>query len=432
MNEVKPLNIYTQGWTENDHLAIAVSTGVDSMVLLDVLTTEFAHTYQKLTVLHVNHGIREASKEEEQFIRDYCKKHQLPLAVHHLDLSELTAQGKSIQNTAREQRYDWFETHMKAIDANVLVTAHHQDDQLETIFYRIMTGRSTRSPLGMSVQEVRAGFKLVRPLLNVTKKDIKHYQATKEVPYYEDASNADNHYVRNDIRNRILPEIDENPQLDVSQLLKLKQWHDAQFQQLQDVADRFIQEKTKGEQESITIDRNEFNQLTHSQKTTVMDKLLNKWTRNQPISEHAYYEWFAQLDSSVAQAVIYSTDKWNIQIVYDKFIIMGYTDADLTPKRITQSGHYQFGTYQIIIDETIEDADLPIVARVRQSGDRFALPQNGGHQKVNRLMINRKVPSYERDRLPILLNKQGEIVAVGTFYTAPNYEKKLEITNLGV
>lgn len=58
------MNIYTQGWTENDHLAIAVSTGVDSMVLLDVLTTEFAHTYQKLTVLHVNHGIREASKKK--------------------------------------------------------------------------------------------------------------------------------------------------------------------------------------------------------------------------------------------------------------------------------------------------------------------------------------------------------------------------------
>lgn len=97
----------------------------------------------------------------------------------------------------------------ETIGANVLVTAHHQDDQLETIFYRIMTGRSTRSPLGMSVQETRPGFKLVRPLLNVTKRVIRQYQVTNEVPYYEDASNTDNHYVRNDIRNRILPEIDE-------------------------------------------------------------------------------------------------------------------------------------------------------------------------------------------------------------------------------
>ncbi|PTK40693.1 tRNA(Ile)-lysidine synthetase, partial [Staphylococcus nepalensis] len=58
------------------------------------------------------------------------------------------------------------------------------------------------------------------------------------------------------------------------------------------------------------------------------------------------------------------------------------------------------------------------VIRSRQSGDRFVLPNKEGHQKVNRLMINRKVPKFERERLPILLNKQGEIIAVGTLYTA--------------
>ncbi|WP_424153899.1 tRNA lysidine(34) synthetase TilS [Staphylococcus debuckii] len=429
---MKLLNIYTQGWTENDHIALAVSTGVDSMVLLNLLTTELSHTYRKLTVLHVNHGIREASKEEETFIRAYCKDHHIPLHVHHLDLSELTLQGKSIQSKAREQRYAWFMTQMAEVDANVLMTAHHQDDQLETIFYRIMTGRTTRSPLGMSEKEAYSGIRLVRPLLNVSKAKIRAYQQRHRVPYHEDASNEDNHYVRNDIRNRLFPAIEENSQLDVAQLLKLKHWHDEQFQSLQIFAEDFIARHTEIENEQITVDRAAFNQLNHSQKTTIMDKLLNKWTEHQPISEHAYREWFTQLENSTVQAVIYSTDKWNIQIVYDKFIIMGYTDIDLTPKRITQPGHYQFGTYQIIINNTLDNTDFPMTLRIRQQGDRFALPHHRGHQKVNRLMINRKVPAYERDRLPILLNKQGEIVAVGSLYTAPNYEKKLEITNLGV
>ncbi|MDN6656009.1 MAG: tRNA lysidine(34) synthetase TilS, partial [Staphylococcus simulans] len=135
------MNIYTEGWSENDHLALAVSTGVDSMVLLHMLTTHYHHTYRQLTVLHVNHGIRSASLEEAAFLERYCQQHHIPLRTHELDLSALTNKGKSIQKDARQKRYAWFESEMKALGASVLLTAHHLDDQLETIFYRLMTGR---------------------------------------------------------------------------------------------------------------------------------------------------------------------------------------------------------------------------------------------------------------------------------------------------
>ncbi|UXR45058.1 tRNA lysidine(34) synthetase TilS [Staphylococcus simulans] len=426
------MNIYTEGWSENDHLALAVSTGVDSMVLLHMLTTHYHHTYRQLTVLHVNHGIRSASLEEAAFLERYCQQHHIPLRTHELDLSALTNKGKSIQQDARQKRYAWFESEMKALGATVLLTAHHLDDQLETIFYRLMTGRSTRSRLGMQEVEERSGYRLVRPLLHTDKQAVKAYQAEYQVPYFEDASNQDNHYVRNDIRNRIFPAIDANDHLDTAQLLKLKAWHDEQFDLLHQAADDFIKQHVARESEMIQVDRTAFNRLSHSLKTIVLDQLLEAYVTGAPISEQAYQEWFAQIENSQSQAIIYATDKWNIQIVYDKFIIMGCTKNETAPQRITQPGYYDYGTYRIIVHDDIEGSDFPMVIRSRQSGDRFVLPNKEGHQKVNRLMINRKVPKFERERLPILLNKQGEIIAVGTLYTAADYEGKLEIINLGV
>ncbi|TGV72983.1 tRNA(Ile)-lysidine synthetase, partial [Mesorhizobium sp. M2D.F.Ca.ET.145.01.1.1] len=87
----------------------------------------------------------------------------------------------------------------------------------------------------------RSAYMLCKPLLKTTKADIRNYQQNYEVPYYEDETNAENHYVRNDIRNRILPAIDSNRHLSTKQLLKLKDWHDMQLQALHDNALHFIE-----------------------------------------------------------------------------------------------------------------------------------------------------------------------------------------------
>lgn len=108
---------------------------------------------------------------------------------------------------------------------------HHLDDRLETIFYRLFTGRSTRSTLGIDVQSIRNHYTICRPLLEVSKEDIRDYQRQISSSYYEDSSNSDNKYVRNDIRNRLLPAINQNADLDSMHLLKLKHWHDIQLQE---------------------------------------------------------------------------------------------------------------------------------------------------------------------------------------------------------
>ncbi|PAK71693.1 tRNA(Ile)-lysidine synthetase, partial [Lentilactobacillus parakefiri] len=81
----------------------------------------------------MNHGLRHQSVEEEQFLKDYCRAHHIELYVKHLDLSQIVEKGNSIQHEARQRRYDWFGEIIQKIDADALLTAHHLDDQLETI-----------------------------------------------------------------------------------------------------------------------------------------------------------------------------------------------------------------------------------------------------------------------------------------------------------
>ena len=113
----------------------------------------------------------------------YCKQHGVDLFVHELDLSHVIAAGNSIENEARTLRYAWFDQMMEELEADVLLTAHHLDDQIETIFYRIMTGRSTRSKLGMDECILRKNYVLAKPLLAVSKSEIRTYQHEQHVPF---------------------------------------------------------------------------------------------------------------------------------------------------------------------------------------------------------------------------------------------------------
>ena len=186
------MELNATGWSEQDHIVLAVSTGIDSMCLLHLLLNEYQHTYSKLTCIHINHGLRQASIEEEAFFKTYCEEHGIEYYIKRLDLSETVEAGNSIQNISRQYRYEWFDYIMKQLGASVLLTAHHRDDQIETIFYRLFTGRFTRSHLGIAYTSQRASYQLIRPMLDISKATIISYQNQYNVPFFEDVSNHNN------------------------------------------------------------------------------------------------------------------------------------------------------------------------------------------------------------------------------------------------
>ncbi|EIW3385815.1 tRNA lysidine(34) synthetase TilS [Staphylococcus pseudintermedius] len=421
-----------QNWKATDHIVVAVSTGIDSMVLLHQLLYDETLTYRQLTCLHVHHGLREASKQEATFIQHYCEQHDIPFYMKRLDLSDVVAEGRSIQNDAREMRYQWFDTMMHQLDADGLLTAHHEDDQVETIFYRLFTGKSTRRSLGMSTIEARNGYRLYRPLLNTSKHVIRAYQQQHDVPYFEDTSNASNTYVRNDIRNRILPQIDENAQLKSQQLLKLKAWYDEAFMLMQHEVDNFIERFVTTNAHSFTVSRYAFNALTYHVKILTLDTLLHQFEDTVTISERAYADWLQKLAGPVAQTQLMHTNQWHADIVYDKLVIMApmQKSLDTYTIQVTEAGTYRFGCYDVQITDMTDLPGSKLCIRSRQPGDRIAR-HDGHHKKVSRLMIDAKVPAYLRAQIPIIETTHGDILAVGTLYIQQHYQGVIKIQFMG-
>lgn len=168
---------------------LAVSGGVDSMVLLDVLRQK---PDVELIVAHFNHGIRPDSQKDEKLVAGVAKKYDLPFEAGHGSLGTAVSEGE-----AREARYKFLESVAEKFSARGITTAHHQDDSIETAFINILrgTGRTGLSSISSS--------KIHRPMLRVPKKEILAYAKKNNIVWREDSTNSDTRYLRNYIRAHI-------------------------------------------------------------------------------------------------------------------------------------------------------------------------------------------------------------------------------------
>lgn len=175
---------------------VAVSGGVDSMVLLDLLAD---NPRLELVVAHFDHGIRPDSAEDRKLVEKVAKKYGLPFVFRKGELGPNASEAD-----AREARYSFLQVMRVKQGAKGIITAHHQDDMLETAVINMLrgTGRKGLSSL-ISTDE------LVRPLLGWTKKDIRTYAEEHQLEWREDSTNEDERYLRNYIRRNILSRFSE-------------------------------------------------------------------------------------------------------------------------------------------------------------------------------------------------------------------------------
>jgi tRNA(Ile)-lysidine synthase len=180
---------------------LAVSGGVDSMVLLHLLY----QFNQQIVVAHVNYGLRgEESDLDEVLVKNECAKLAIPFESIQADTIGFCRDNKvGIQEAARIIRYTWFEKLKKQYGIINLLTAHHLTDNIETFIMNAMRGSGTKGLKSMVVINNQTG--IIRPLLGVSKKDILSYAQANNISFREDSSNAKNDYLRNCIRNECIP-----------------------------------------------------------------------------------------------------------------------------------------------------------------------------------------------------------------------------------
>jgi len=188
---------------------VAVSGGADSVALALAIHANKI----EFTIVHVNHKLRgEESDADEQFVRDVAEKLSVPFRSKVLPIPE----GASIEDTARNLRYDWFRELAKDLNSNWVATAHTADDQAETVLHRLIRGTGLKGLGGIPFQRLLEppDIHLYRPMLLESRSEIVGYLATHNQPYRNDSSNSDLRFTRNRIRNEIMPILREiNPQV---------------------------------------------------------------------------------------------------------------------------------------------------------------------------------------------------------------------------
>ncbi|RYY45535.1 MAG: tRNA lysidine(34) synthetase TilS [Chitinophagaceae bacterium] len=188
-------------FTIKDHLLLAVSGGVDSVALC-----ELCHQCGfEFSIAHCNFQLRgEESDGDESFVRELAQRYAVPFFVERFDTATYAAQEKkSIQVAARELRYAWFQQLLQQAPVNLhfILTAHHADDNIETILMNFFKGSGINGLKGILPRQQD----IMRPLLFASKQDIEQYATQRGLSYREDSSNNSDKYTRNYFRNQLIP-----------------------------------------------------------------------------------------------------------------------------------------------------------------------------------------------------------------------------------
>lgn len=234
---------------------VAVSGGVDSVVLLELLRQLPG---LKLTVAHFDHGIREESGDDCQFVQDLTQRHGLPFVYKEGNLG-----ARASEALAREARYTFLHKVMQAADARAIITAHHQDDMLETAILNMMRGTGRKGLSSLKNTE-----DIIRPLLGVPKQDIIAYAKDQGLTWREDRTNTSFAYLRNYIRLKLLPHFDATSRERLLQLINVAAATNAEI-------DKMLAGHLSLQPSADTLNRHEFVMLPHD----VSRELIAAWLR---------------------------------------------------------------------------------------------------------------------------------------------------------
>lgn len=177
---------------------VAVSGGVDSIVLLDMLVHNVITIPDaEFVVAHFDHGIRAESADDAVFVGDRAKYYGLPYETARVELGEHAS-----EETARTERYKFLQSCRKKYNASAIITAHHQDDMIETVVFNLGRGTGWRG-----LASLDSGGDILRPLLSKTKHDLLDHAHKHKLNWVEDVTNNDTNYARNSIRHTLIPQI---------------------------------------------------------------------------------------------------------------------------------------------------------------------------------------------------------------------------------
>ena len=425
-------------WQKTDKIALGLSGGVDSISLFHLLVTEYKESYKELVAFHINHGLREQSYEEAEFVENFVKNYNVKFYKKELNMKDLVRDSHTSEEMlARKLRYEAFEE-MSSLEGGVkLITAHHKNDQVENILMRLLSGRSMDYNLTIEEKTIIGKLAVYRPLLNILKEDLEQYAGKNNLKYYVDSTNFDTDYTRNNIRHNIVPLLNDVNAASFDNLINFSSYYqnintELKHKVLEDKNDYVI----SLEEDKVELDKEK---LLKNTKEEIYFLLRDILANNFGIFDVKQRALFTIIENLKNRNNNKSYDlKNNLKIIseYNSIYIHKiekkcYNDKiELIIDEVDINKVYTFHQSNFLITTTnnssevgFNKGDLPLIVTTKRDGDRV---QRGKvSKKLSRLFIDEKIPKELRDKLPVIRNKDGVLGVLG-INTKVNKNKKYD------
>ncbi|UQB00465.1 tRNA lysidine(34) synthetase TilS [Pediococcus pentosaceus] len=404
-------------------IVVAVSTGVDSTVLINALINSTKIKHQQLIVAHVNHQLREQSIEEERFLHKWCRQHQITFMETDWPKSQHPQHG--VEAAAREFRYTFFKQVMHDQQAQVLLTAHNADEQAENFVMQVIRGGWLNQLNGIPERRTFAQGWLIRPFLKLTKQFLIETAQENKLRWFEDQTNRTTEFLRNRVRNEIIPAFrKENPRV-----VEHIQHYQDQLLEQSNLVDQVVLEKLTKLQRDESFDLLALRKESLPWQKKIILKIITEVNAEIAINENKLDE-LARLvnNTKQAQATIDIGKNYKFEITYN-YLRIGKkitVKGEQVKKRVVTlnswlnlDGDAQF---QLSNQKSALDADetmvlsanqlrFPLFIRKINPNDRLRL-KNGGYKTIRRELIDQKVPNEQRERYFAITDVDDEILWV--------------------
>lgn len=424
---------------KGDSVLAAVSGGADSVCMLHILNRLKADLGFTLGCAHVNHGLRgEAADRDEQFVKELCQDLGVPFYSKKFDVAAIAEEKKqTLEEAGRFVRYDFFGELKSLYGFEKIATAHNKNDNAETVLMRIIRGTGIDGLCGISY--VRDDG-VIRPVLDISRSEIEGYCAAHNLRFWTDATNADNDYTRNKIRNELIPYLEKEFNSGVTDsLVRLSANAEADSKFLNGYAnrlyDRLGSPMTRNAPNTLHIES--FKMLDKSIGTRILrlaaDRsfkgiklekrhiedifdLIEKPTGTaidlpRGLKAEVDYGWLTFEGPNDKESVLTASDELFTEITIGETIFLDGIGKSISFRE-------ELGSYKCSINEIAADLDKiggqPLFVRNRRDGDRLVCFSDGRSKKIKNIFIDAKIPKKDREKIPLLATGNEIIAIIGS------------------
>jgi len=423
---------------KHNKVLLCVSGGPDSVAMLYAFLHIAKKMRLKLFIAHFNHCLRKNQSDGDQrYVEKLTNHFKIPLFAQKEDTKKFAKTNRlSLEDAARRLRYDFFIRRAEGLGIDSIVTAHTKDDQAETVLMRILRGSGLRGLRGIVPKSSLSGYAIIRPLIDVERKEVIQYLKKNKIRPRIDSSNKDKKFFRNKIRLELLPYLKKNYNPKIKDLLVgISEAIGSDYEYLTLKHKSIYRKMTRINREEVKISLSDFRKSHVSLKRALtrnaiedlkgdldnidfrhwseVEDLVNK----RPIGSIVDLPGMISVKKSASLLRFYSRAKKKAPEKKEASVIVNVPGDTAFGKNIlktTITKRYRNLNSDLKNIEQIDfdKVSFPLTLRTRRPGDRFMPLGMKRYKKMSDFFIDEKIPLKRRERTPLLLSATGEIIWV--------------------